>query len=358
MSTCSAILVNFHGASDIAEAVQSILLDEPELDVVVVDNSNDVHEFARLVALLPSRVRVLNPKENLGFGRGCNLAWSVTSSEFAFFVNPDVRIARGCIQALLQAMADDPSLAAVAPRQFLDRECQWHMPPAWLPTSVRAWVHEKATRDAAAALRVARASRAENLRLWSACSPVRQRALSGGVLMLRRTALALNELPFDPRFFMYFEDSDLCTRLRRRGAGMATIPSAHAIHAWRNLPHKAPLMEEGSRVFFDKYYPDDRGWLYRSRTMGPVPDLPGRFRFCLAPSSAVPVPSEWHAGWLLELSPSPLLQPSIGMFGSGEAAEVSRKTLSCFEGASVYGRLGGLSTKIPDCKLLYWAATE
>lgn len=358
MSICSAILVNFHGASDIAEAVQSILLDEPELDVVVVDNSNDVHEFARLVALLPSHVQVLDPKANLGFGRGCNLAWSSTSSEYVFFINPDVRLARGCTQALLQAMADDPELAAVAPRQFLDHECQWHMPSAWLPTSVRAWVHEKAMRDNAVALRVARAARAENLRLWSTDSPVRQRALSGGVFMLRRSALALNELPFDPRFFMYFEDSDLCTRLRRRGSGMAIIPSARAVHAWRNLPHKALLMEEGSRVFFDKYYPDDQDWLYRSRTMGPLPDLPGGLRFSLALSSVVPIPPEWHAGWLLELSPSPLLQPSIGMFGAGDAAQVSRKTLSCFEGASVYGRLGGVSTKIPDCQLLCWAATE
>ena len=197
MNTCCAILVNFHGAADIAEAVQSLLSDAPELDVVVVDNSNDAQELARLVALLPSHVRVLDPKENLGFGRGCNLAWSATSSEYVFFINPDVRLVQGCTHALLQALETDPALAAVAPRQFLDQECQWHMPPAWLPTSVRAWVHEKAMRDSAAALRVARAARAENLRLWTAFSPIRQRALSGGVFMLRRSALALDELPFD-----------------------------------------------------------------------------------------------------------------------------------------------------------------
>lgn len=358
MKSCCAILVNYHGAADIAEAVKSILLDAPELDIVVVDNSNDAHECARLAALLPSKVRVLNPKENLGFGRGCNLAWSATSSKFVFFVNPDVRLDHGCTRALLQAMEENPALAAVAPRQFLDQECEWHMPPAWLPTSVRAWVHEKAMRDSTAALRVARAARAENLRLWTAGSPIRQRALSGGVFMLRRSALPLDELPFDPRFFMYFEDSDLCMRLRRQGAEMAIVPSARAVHAWRNLPHKATLMADGARVYFDKYYPDDRGWLYRSRSMGPLPKFPGGFQFSPAPSPAVPVASEWQAGWLLELSPSPLLQPAIGMLGSGDVAQVSQATLSCFEGASVYGRLGGLSAKISDCQLLCWSASK
>ena len=146
--------------------------------------------------------------------------------------------------------------------------------------------------------------------------------------------------------------------LFRSGAEMAIVPSARAVHAWRNLPHKAALMAEGALVFFEKHYPNDRGWLHRSRTMGAVPDMPGGGRFSPAPSSAVAVPSEWHAGWLLELSPSPLLQPAIGMLGSGDVAQVSKTTLSCFEGASVYGRLGGLSAKISECQLVCWSASR
>ncbi|GAB3357233.1 MULTISPECIES: glycosyltransferase [Giesbergeria] len=353
MNDTCAILVNYFGAAEIAAAVASVRADAPQLSIVVVDNSDDATEHHQLKQLMPEQVRVLRAPGNIGFGRGCNLAAQATSAPHLLLVNPDVRLLSGCVQALRQALDQDPSLAAVAPRQFLDDGCQWLLPPAWLPTALRAWATECAQRNPQAALRLAKAGRAENLRYWSASAPVRQRALSGGIMLLRRSALPTNEPLFDPRFFMYFEDSDLCLRLRRHNAKMATVPQAQAIHAWRNLPHKAVLMAEGARIYFDKHYPNDERWLHKSRAMGSQPLLhtvqawqPGR--------PTLPVPSDWHTGWVLELSPSPQLQPAIGMVGSGACATVSPQILSCFEGAPVYGRLGGMTTPISACQLFCW----
>lgn len=351
MNDTCAILVNYFGAADIAAAVASARADVPELPIVVVDNSDDATEHYQLKQLLPSDVKLLRAPGNIGFGRACNLAAQATPATYLLLVNPDVQLLPGCVQALRQALEEDSTLAAVAPRQFLDSGCQWRLPPAWLPTALRTWATEYAQRDAIAARRFAKATRAENLRYWTAQAPVLQRALSGGIMMLRRSALRPQEPLFDPRFFMYFEDSDLCLRLRQRQAKMAMVPQAHAVHAWRNLPHKAVLMAQGSNLYFQKHYPHDR-WLRKAQHItATTPPLPLSWQpgqTCLA------VPEDWHTGWVLELSISPLLQPAIGMAGTGAWANVPAQILAGAEGAPAYARLGGLHTPASDCQRFCW----
>ena len=360
-ASVAAVLVNYFSAPDIAQAAQSVLQDAPGTQVLVVDNSANAAEHQRLCALLPPGAQALDAGANLGFGRGCNLGWQASKADHVFFVNPDVQLlGPGCIRTLVQALQADAGLAAVAPRQFLDPRCQWHLPPAWLPTALRAWVSERVQRDARHAPRLARAAQAENLRLWQARAPIDQRALSGSALMLRRSALAPDELPFDPQFFMYYEDSDLCLRLRRAGWRMAVVPAARAIHAWRNAPHKQPLMEQGGQVYFQKHWPAgaQHPWLARAAQQAsrPASTLPA-----WQPLSQpwLDVPPAWHSGWLLEASPSPLLQPAIGLLAAGARASLPPAVLQAIAGATLYARLSPLppSHAAPGHPSARWSQT-
>ena len=343
MKRCCAVLVNYFGATETAAAALSVLADAADTSVLVVDNSHDTVEHALLCALLPRTVKVLDAGGNLGFGHACNLAWQASREDFVLFVNPDVRLLPGCTVALANTLANDSSLAAVAPRQYLDGACRWHLPPAWLPTAVRAWSHEKALRDPRAWHRLASAARAESLRLWQADTPIVQRALSGGVFMLRRSALPEWEAPFDPRFFMYFEDSDLCMRLRQRGLRLAVQPQAAAVHAWRNLPHKAHLMAEAAAVYFAKYDPSaSNPWHARAGKLATKPaQLDAWVTFSPWPTQqGLQVPEAWHDGWVLELGLSPLLQTVVARCGTGPVIEEPVEVLSQVGPSDAYGRLG------------------
>lgn len=341
----AAVLVNYFGAADIARAALSVLDDAPGTEVIVVDNSADAAEHALLRALLPAGARVLDAGANLGFGRACNLGFAATAAPFVFFVNPDVHlVGPGCIGALVQALQADGGLAAAGPQQYLDSRCQWRISPALLPTAVRAWVHEQVLRDMRGWQRLAGAARAEHLRLWTARAPMPQRALSGGALMLRRAALGAHEAPFDTDFFMYYEDSDLCLRLRRAGWRLAVVPAARAIHAWRNEPHKHPLMQGGARVYYARHWPGTNPgarWLERAGALAGQPaTAPHK---ALAPRrGAVEVPPQWQQGWLLELSPSPLLQPAVGLLAAGACARVPAQVLDRLGPGPLHGRLSGL----------------
>ena len=359
MTTC-AILVNFHGAIDTANAARSALADWPDLELVVVDNSTDAVEFGTLRSLLPESAKVWAAPVNLGFGSACNAALAQTHADYIFLVNPDVHILPGCIWNLHLALSKNERLAAVAPLQTLDTGLSWRLPPSWFPTPLRAWATELAMHDPAKAKRLSLALRAESVRYWTATEAVSQRALSGGVMLLRRSALGAAEPLFDPQFFMYFEDSDLCHRLKSRGFELAVVPKAQAVHAWRNHPHKNEMMAESAPKYFAKHGGRDNRWLVKQTQLAMQPQprallsLPADF----PPGGAV-VPVPWQAHWLLELSPSPMLSPAIGHLGTGPLVETPGKALAHFEGATVYGRLGPASTLVAadNCEYFEWSVT-
>ncbi len=338
---CSAILVNYRGAADTAAAARSAIAGAPGLEVLVVDNSADDVEFNSLKHLLPSKVQLLRASHNLGFGRACNLAFNASDSEFVFLINPDVKIFPDCISTLIDELQRDHQVGAVAPMQYLDDACQWRLPPSWFPTPVRAWATEVALRDKAQARRLSHALRAESLRYWTASKAVTQRALSGGAMLIRRSAIGPSEELFDPRFFMYFEDSDLCGRLKRSGYRLEMLPRAVAVHRWRNQSHKAALMNDGAALYFDKHRGTTIRWREKSASLAALPLPRPLLGECRAfPCTGMSVPKEWESGWLLELSPSPLFSPSIGRLGAGSRVDFPQEVLANFEGVPVFGRLG------------------
>ena len=345
---CCAILVNYFGASDTAAAAWSVRADQADVALLVVDNSADSAEQETLKRLLPEDAVVICAPANLGFGRACNIAFTATSHDFVFSVNPDVRVLPGCLGALLNRMQANAQLGAVAPRQYLDDACHWQLPPSWFPTSLRVWATAMALRNKERAKQVGRATRVESLRLWTVQQPIPQRALSGGAVLIRRSAIPPMEYLFDPQFFMYFEDSDLCRRLKGRGYRMEVVPSARAVHRWRNQAHKAGMMDTSAQLYFAKYRASGGVWRERETrcvAQAVLPSVLGKAQDF--PVGGVEVPTAWQGGWLLELALSPLLSPAIGYQGIGAWAARPDDVLAHFEGATVFARLGPMDADFP-----------
>lgn len=341
--SCTAILVNYFSHVDTANAVSSLLLDHPCLKVLVVDNSCDPSELHKLKSALPENVRVLCAESNLGFGRACNWAAQVSNSQYLFLMNPDSVVLPGCVDALTEVLNEHQDFGAVAPMQYMDNSCHWMISPSWFPTEIRAWVSEVAMHDKKLARKISAAVRRESVRYWTATSPIVQRALSGSMLMLRRSAVSESWPLFDPRFFMYFEDSDLCRRLRRGGFKMAMVPKAKGIHRWRNQSHKGPMMEQSAELYFSKYATGDFSWNIRSSqlaaarkgmpfNLGNLEEYPdGGYEL-----------SRCHP-MIFELSPNPLMAPAIATISVNGKFESPHAVLERFEGALVYGRVAPLN---------------
>jgi len=164
-------------------------------------------------------VFLLRATENLGFSRGNNLGinWAMQHSrcEFFFLLNNDAIVEPESIETIEKAMSAQSEVGIMVPRiGYLDApetlwygggEVDWRRASAFTPG-----INGSATEGLAMAER--------DVTFATGCA-----------LFLRRSAV--RKLGgFDPRFFMYEEDVELCLRARSQGIRIRYLPSAFILH--------------------------------------------------------------------------------------------------------------------------------
>ena len=353
--TCQAILVNYHCASLICGAARS-LENAPDLQLDVVDNSVSEAQQAQLRVSLPEQARLLVPEENLGFGRACNLAFESCESEFVLLLNPDARLLPGALDAMISTLHADSALAAVGPRVYWDDNRRFMMPLSTFPSG--AWLLRTSLGGAlpfwsvSAALSFRRAA----LSAWQASQPFVVDALSGGHVLLRRSAVVAAGGLFDPDFFMYWEDSDLMHRLKAAGYQLAQDPRAEALHLYSHSPAKDAMMHAGWESYSRKHF-GSVFWRLVSgikRKAGGYTRSPSIFQPLAWTSEDIEltIPDRIEA-WLLEISPSSDFVPAIGCLGFHRTVSLPAALFSLFAGCEVFLRLSPATPKMTHA--LTWA---
>lgn len=210
-------MVNWNGASFLDSLLRSVQECAPA-EMVVIDNQS-TDESVAVLQRHPSVITVLN-SANLGFGSAANQGIRMTHAPFVLVANTDIEAAPGSIDLLEQYMTDHPEAAAAAPRLvFPDGRLQTSLRS--FPTPLRLFLYlSYLDRIFPSGYRLGPDQHRE---LKEVDQPM------GAALLFRRTAL--EKLGgFDPQFFMYMEDVDLCDRLKSAGWKIAYIPQAQMVH--------------------------------------------------------------------------------------------------------------------------------
>ncbi|CAN7443903.1 glycosyltransferase [Bosea sp. LjRoot237] len=198
----TAIVVSF----DSAEVLPSCLaaLAGEEVKAIVVDNASG---DASAEVAVQHGAQVLRNARNEGYGRANNRGARAAATPFVLIVNPDLEVQSGAIANLLAAAEAYPDAAAFAPRLVEPSGRVFLQPRSLLsPDHLNQ-------------------ARAIALPEGDACLPF----LSGACLLLRREVfLALGG--FDPAIFLFYEDDDLCRRLREAGHALVHVDGASARH--------------------------------------------------------------------------------------------------------------------------------
>jgi hypothetical protein len=247
----AAIVVNYNAGDELRSALESIAreLAGRRWHGIVVDNASRdgsapiALEFAPAVALVSNAA-------NVGFGRAVNQAMARARAPFVLIMNPDCRLEPGALAALENELRREPGCAVAGPRILdLDGSVQGSArgDPDMLTgffgrnTALRRWLPW---------LPVARRNVVDSS--VSAGGPsVEVDWLSGACVLARRDALA-SVGGFDERYFLYWEDADLCRRLRAAGHRVRYVPSATAVH---RVGHSSRTARGPSiRAFHDSAY--------------------------------------------------------------------------------------------------------
>jgi N-acetylglucosaminyl-diphospho-decaprenol L-rhamnosyltransferase len=262
----TVVYVSWKDAGNLHEAVAALAqararmpADAPRVSLVVVDNGGgDAGGALRadLEALWPD-VTILVNAENRGLAPASNQAAAGTQGDVLLFLNPDTRAEGEPFGAIARAFAADPGVAAVAPRLIEmngseaaasarlsppDREDQKTFQLRRLP---------RLSTDARELLLIDHLAPNNAGRRWSryadedrdASFPVEQAA--GAALAVRRSAFAKIG-GFDEAYVpAWYEDVDLCERLRHEGT-IRYVPDARFRHCGG---------ESASRLGYDRFLP-------------------------------------------------------------------------------------------------------
>jgi GT2 family glycosyltransferase len=236
------IVLNWNGWSDTAMCLSSLQrLNYENVKITVIDNGSTDDSAMRVLDAFPG-VDVVETGENLGFAGGCNAGIRrVQGADFIWLLNNDTKVHPDALRALVNTAQADPRIGAVGSAIYFLNEPQRLQ--VWGGGYVNFWLG----------------------RSGHFLKPVPDRRiqfLTGASLLLSRAALeAVGVL--DEDFFMYWEDADLCFRLRRAGWLLAVAEQSKVWHKG------ATFVGEGS-VNSYRYFNTSASHFFKKHSPAPI----------------------------------------------------------------------------------------
>ena len=222
----SIIIVNWNTRVLLDRCLTSIGagVDGLTAQVLVVDNGSS-DGSAELVANKFVQVELLDNEENVGFARANNQACGRAKGRYVLLLNPDTELRPGAVKRMVMFLDADPRRTGVTAvlrnpdgtlQRYHKRLPRW-MCVLWSETLLRnlfpnnRWVREFYMLDES----------------FDAVMEIEQPPAA--CLMLRRSVIAMAGL-FDEQFPIFYNDVDLCRRLRDAGHRLFLLPEAEVMH--------------------------------------------------------------------------------------------------------------------------------
>lgn len=274
----SIIILNYKQKGLVKQCVKGILASQPRLkyEIIVIDNDSNDSVLPMVQQLLspPDRreqhdvqmqlderyplppFQVIASPRNVGFAAGNNLGIRKASGDFLLVMNPDVAIVPGSLEGMVEFMHSHSDAGIIGPRLInpdgsVQHSCR-HFPSLLVPLYRRTFIGK---------LPFARRVLANYLmQNWDHNRDQQVDWLFGAALLIRRSLVEKIGL-FDERFFVYFEDLDLCRRSWEAGFSVWYVAGVELVHYHQRLSAEGPalfsLFRKATRIHLAsgvKYY--------------------------------------------------------------------------------------------------------
>lgn len=268
MITDISICIASYNTRDLLKSCLTSLLaaavsDQLSLQIIVVDNASTDDSVAMVRAEFPS-VECLALSENIGYGRANNEGLKNATGRYVFILNSDTEVPAGTLRAIVDFMDVRPDVGGVGARLIIpdgSTQISWARQPGLL------WVFcEQTFLD-----RLPFAKQ-----MIFGCTPdsghdeAREVDQVCGAAFMVRAEVFHGIGGFDPNFFMYYEDTDLCVRIRREGHKNFYLPEARILHhlgASSKSPERRAQMiisyNQSRYYYFNRYHGKLSAWLVK-----------------------------------------------------------------------------------------------
>ena len=218
-----------------------------DFEIVVVDN--DSVEPPQL----PSGVRLIRNKENVGFARAHNTGIAASDGDPVVLINPDTVVESDFFEHLEAFVSKNPRAGIVGPR-IIDAEGKLQLSARREISALSGFLGRTSllTRLFPKSSLV----KSQFPAVTDQSHPTAVDWVSGACMVVRRETLQ-DIGPLDKRFFMYFEDADLCRRARAAGWLVYYLPQVEIVHqtgaSSRSRPKAIWLLHKSAFLYHRKH---------------------------------------------------------------------------------------------------------
>jgi hypothetical protein len=221
----SILIVNYKNKEKTLRCIESIIQSDLaglDYEMIMVDNNSADGSFEEIKKRHPE-VKSLSSEHNRGMGGGNNLAALGATGEFLLVLNNDTLVKNDSIKKLIDFYRSRTDAGLLGPKLlYPDGSLQYtclRFPGILTPLYRRTFLGQFAKRHLEKFLYMDYDHQAAREVDW----------VQGSAMLIKRSLF--EELSgFDERFFMYFEDIDLCRRIRQAGLKVFYCPEAVMIH--------------------------------------------------------------------------------------------------------------------------------
>lgn len=220
----SIITVNYNNSAitlDLVKSVQQYTPATINYEIIVVDNGSEYADYLNLTHILKSyqpTVTIIRSKINSGFGGGNMLGVQHATGKYFAFINNDVIFVEDCFSSLVKYITQNPKTGVITPQQY-DRNRQ-PIPTFDHNHGIRRILFGKNFANLTAKVKRQKKHYQETLAV----------DFIQGAFMFFEAEKFAQVGGFDTNIFLYYEEMDICHRLRKNGYKSIVHPETQFIH--------------------------------------------------------------------------------------------------------------------------------
>lgn len=240
----SVIIINYNTEKLVLDCLDSIYAKTEGVDfeIIVVDNNSSKEP---LILKGDKRIKYIRSEINLGFGNANNLGAKYAGGLFLFCLNPDTLLVNNAIKILYTYISTRNNVGACGPNLYKD-DLTPNFSFSVLPTGIyQEFIDSRSITKKCNKI----------FNNTDECMDVN--FSSGAALMIGRSLF--DEIGgFSKEFFMYYEDNDICRKVRKKGYRIVNVPQSKVIHldgkSFTFKRERELLSLKGRRIYYENNY--------------------------------------------------------------------------------------------------------
>ncbi len=239
MIRLSIIIVTYNCEEFVEKCLKSVINILPkDGEIIIVDNASTDGTLKRVKGQ-GARVKIIKNNANLGFSKANNIGAKEANGEYLFFLNPDTEIKEDIFDELINFYTQTTNVGIVAPKLVL--------PNGEVQSSVRnlptVW---RAFKEYILGIKHEYSEYVPNTD-----GPIKVEMVNAAAILTKKDFFEKIGR-FSEKYFLYYEDVDLCDRVRKAGKKIYYYPKVsinHLVGATKSSKNKYNFNYQSSKIY-------------------------------------------------------------------------------------------------------------